>query len=670
MSVLYRKALFVFILTLWCTTRNLWAQEAVIDSLKTVLARVPEDTMRTLILHKLAWNLQYVDPAEALKYGQEALELSQKLNFPRGEGAANNVLGSIYELRADYEQALDHYFKGLAIYEELHNRRGKASLYNNVGIIYASQSEYDKALEYYQKALVIFLDLNNLGQQVSVYNNIGTIYANKKQYEEALGYFLKARDLIEVQKEKVKEATKIRVYINIGNMYGSKHNSRQALEYFQRALQLAEKNGIQEGRVNALMAIGDLYKEEKEDRKAIAPLEEALKFSRKVGLREYIQDLELRLAESYNAIGLYKKAYDCHLLYASIHDSLQSQEKNRVITDMQTKYETNEKEKQIQILNKNKQIRENQLQHQRLMTYFTTFGLLGLMLVAGVLYTTNRRRKRSTETIKQASDELAKQKEVIEKKNYAIRDSLTYASLIQQATLLDEQEILKHFRAGFMHKFQLGEIDGFSHWFTPTPKGWVFALLLAKGTGVTGSFVAILSNTILNQLSAETDQIALQELAESLNLKLHAFMQRMVSQGEGVKITLMNYDRSRDVLQVILIGTDLYCIQQDNEFFFQGMPLLLGQLPIESEKFQVHELKITSFTRLYTWVHNDAESSANEKEQNSSFSSKLLQVLQQAKSLSLQEQSIFLQKEIPVLQSSSTVLEVVITGWEFAEKNI
>ncbi len=109
--------------------------------------------------------------------------------------------GKILYKIADYDSALNLYFRYLETERDIKNRRLKrASTYNNIGLIYAKKGEYKKALDYYFKDLNIAI--SNYGeyhQEVAItYNNIAMAYYKMKKYEEAIEYLKKALFIYEI----------------------------------------------------------------------------------------------------------------------------------------------------------------------------------------------------------------------------------------------------------------------------------------------------------------------------------------------------------------------------------------------------------------------------------------------------------------------------------------
>ncbi|HET6992357.1 MAG TPA: hypothetical protein VFJ43_13575, partial [Bacteroidia bacterium] len=75
----FRNKFFPFLLVSFLCSSFLYSQQN-IDSLKSVLNSVPQDSNRVRILNRLAWNLRSMDPESAMTYAEEAEKLSGKIS--------------------------------------------------------------------------------------------------------------------------------------------------------------------------------------------------------------------------------------------------------------------------------------------------------------------------------------------------------------------------------------------------------------------------------------------------------------------------------------------------------------------------------------------------------------------------------------------------------------
>ena len=95
------------------------AQDAVEDSLNSVLLKSVEDTNKVKTYYELIKRIRKYDFDRAEKLAQEQLALSQKLKFPWGIGKSHNAMGLIEVGRKRAYAAIAHFNSGGAVFESV-----------------------------------------------------------------------------------------------------------------------------------------------------------------------------------------------------------------------------------------------------------------------------------------------------------------------------------------------------------------------------------------------------------------------------------------------------------------------------------------------------------------------------------------------------------------------
>ena len=90
-----------------------------IDSLENVLQTTPEDTNRVNTLIKLCEVLTYSDTKRVQEVANETVELSQKIDFKKGEGKGYVYLGYYYHRLGNEPRAIEFLLKALTIFETI-----------------------------------------------------------------------------------------------------------------------------------------------------------------------------------------------------------------------------------------------------------------------------------------------------------------------------------------------------------------------------------------------------------------------------------------------------------------------------------------------------------------------------------------------------------------------
>lgn len=248
------------------------------------------------MLNQLAWNLRKQEPAKSLDYARQALEISLREKYPRGQAFAYKNLGTVYlnrgqyktsrqylqkalmlfketgdaeqtgniynlfglnyAERGEYQRALEMYNRGLEIFRQIKDLDGEAVVACNIGIVYYGTGNYNKAFELYHHALRIYQKLDNPMAVSNLYNNIGLIYSEQKRYEKAREYYHKSL-AIDSGLDNIKGV--IMAYNNIGSSYAHQDALDSSLHYHSMVLELAGKIQDRQAISHAQINIGELY---------------------------------------------------------------------------------------------------------------------------------------------------------------------------------------------------------------------------------------------------------------------------------------------------------------------------------------------------------------------------------------------------------------------------
>ena len=360
------------------------------------------DTTQINTLNLLSW--QYINIVNfhlALQYAQLAQAQAEKINFKKGIANAYNNIGRIYHSQGNYEKALDYHAKALKIRVEIGNKKGIANSQNNIGMIYHSQGNYENALDYLFKSLKIREEMGDKPAMAQSYNNIGNIYERQNNYEKAIEWYMKSLGINEKCEDKngiatsnfnigniyfqKKEFPKALNYYfkslntleqignvqgisasmgSIGNVYTAQENYLKALEYYKKSLKSQIEMNDKPGAITSYNNIGTLYINENKLKESYHYLNKSLILSKEIGNKEGVKEAYISLCDLYDKKGDFKQAFYYHKLYSDIKDSLLNEQSSKQIAEMNTKYETEKKEKENKILVQENKIlaQENDIQ--------------------------------------------------------------------------------------------------------------------------------------------------------------------------------------------------------------------------------------------------------------------------------------------------------------------
>ncbi len=246
----------------------------------------------------------------ALEYYFKDLEISEKTldkEHPEISTSYNNI-GAVYWKQGNYDMALYFYIKALGIREKNQGTEHPdiATSYNNIGLAYKEQGAYTKALDYNFKALEIMVKTlgSNHPNTASLFNNIGSIYEEQGDYSKALEYYDKALAIREkvLGTEHPDTATS---YNNIGMLYYDQDDYDKALIYYFKTTAITEKVFGTEhpNTAKSYNNIGGAYYKKGEYVNALEFFFKAMAIREKVIGTDHIDT-----AQSYNNIGMVYKS--------------------------------------------------------------------------------------------------------------------------------------------------------------------------------------------------------------------------------------------------------------------------------------------------------------------------------------------------------------------------
>ena len=384
----------------------LYAQNNSIDSLKNLLHHPLPETQRVTILNSLFKKYLFIDPSIALQYATESFDLSQKINFTQGTALAVVNIGVAYYYQGNYDKATDYFFRGLRINETLKDSNKIASNLNWLGNVYSVQNNFQKAEPYYLEAISLYEKLENKTDISTCLSNLGILYRLQKDYPKALVYYQQSLNIREEQGDKKAIAI---ILNNIGTVCKEQKNYPQSLSYYLSALKMFEVISYREGIATALLNVGMIFVEQKNYPNALNYLNKSLKLFQETIIKDGERDVYQAIAELYVGIGNYKKAYENYFRYSAIKDTLFNEESSKQIHEMSTKYETEKKEQQIKLLNKDKEIQTKDLQRQKTIRNAVTGGLLLVLFFSFVLinrFLLIKKQKKVIETERETSEKL------------------------------------------------------------------------------------------------------------------------------------------------------------------------------------------------------------------------------------------------------------------------
>ncbi|NND31092.1 MAG: tetratricopeptide repeat protein [Saprospiraceae bacterium] len=342
----------------------------------------------------------HTGPDSAIYYFDKALVIYESEDHLTGAAMMNNNIGIMLRKLGDFDGALQRHLEALKLFEELGDSATIFKVHNAIGIAYKSINDYDKAEAHYRKVLGYSIWTNNEVSKADALSNIGNILEDEP---EAIRLNQEAADIYKSHDLTYKMMASLQ---SIGHSYHELENYPKALEYYAMVRPLAEEMESIHYLATLLRDIGDAENKLGLQQEALPNMERAAFLLDSIGeYRDYVITLEV-LHKAQAEAGSYPKAYHTFLKYHRLNDSIKSVEVLENMSELETKYETEKKEAQIVLLNK-----QTELDSTRKKALWGGLILL-TVLAGGIIYGQVQRRKKI-----QAIAEKEKQIEIEKRKS-------------------------------------------------------------------------------------------------------------------------------------------------------------------------------------------------------------------------------------------------------------
>lgn len=576
------------------------------------------------------WGLIYSDDLEKkASFLEKSLKILEKTNLYNFIALTHFDLGIIYRDIEKFDKSIEQFYNALKYYEKLDSLDKMATIYLNLGKCYHSMTEYDKALINYRKALVFYQQKNFPKSLSAIYNNIGLIFKTKGQIDSAIYYYNKA---IEIRKNINDYKGLASTYNNLGVIYKNKGDISNAMHYLKLSLAYSKKLKDKYGEAIALGNIGETYRVWYEKTKSPQYLKIAIKYMEQTAniadsLKSYVllsaAFENLMLLYEYNKD--YQKSAKIAKIWNYLKDSLYNQEKIKIATEAEKKFEAEKKQFIIERLEKEKALKEETLKRKNLQSRLQAIAIIALFAIVIltlffayslkklnkkleqaniIIQQQNEELKTALDEIKTQNELLNKQKDLLQSQYKKINDSINYALRIQNALLPSKEDLQSIFKDYYLIYKPKDIVSGDFYWTYTYDNIKYLAIADCTGHGVPGAFMSILGIAFLKDLISKEIPTSPAYILNTLRKEIISALKQtsdINSQSDGMDISLLVINNDK----IYWSGANLpLAIYKKNEKNLETLPP--NKMPvsyfIKIEPFNEIELKINKDDRIFMFT--------------------------------------------------------------------
>ncbi len=254
------------------------------------------------------------------------------------------------------------------------------------------------------------------------------------------------------------------------------------------------------------------------------------------------------------------------------------------------------------------------------------------------------RESELTRLVNERTHELEIKNEEITLKNREITDNLNYAKRIQAAILPDINTIYKSFPQSFVLYLPKDIVSGDFFSFFNKNK---FAIIIAAdctGHGVTGAFLSMIGNFLLNQIISEKEKTDPGNILDLLHEEMiTALKQRNNESTDGMDVSICIVDFEKNILRFAGANRPLWLVRNNELIVYAPNKFPIGGLQIfHDQKFNNHEINLQKNDTFYIFTDGYADQFGGENGKKL-MTKKLKEILMSIQHLNMINQKKFLE---------------------------
>lgn len=327
-----------------------------------------------------AYEYKEIAPFAALQLSEYAYHRAAELKNENLQAGAINIKADVYSDLEDYDAALKLFYQALRIFEKTGYRHGIAMVLNNIGRIYSDAGKLEDAATYLDKAEKFSGRFQLNMPLLFTYVNKANLYIRLNELRKSLDYALKADSLNKNLNQK-----KIRVTNNntIGALYYFMNDYDNALRYYTQSKDESLQIGDLNTHYRAVINIGEVY-EINHGQDPLPNYIQALNYFEEVKNYAVVQYAASNISNYYKAKQNYQLSLDYYQKAVAAGEKNKNIQTSKHMQLLQIQYETERKEQEISLLNKENTIQKLSIQGRN-KTIGIISGLFVLSLITGLL---------------------------------------------------------------------------------------------------------------------------------------------------------------------------------------------------------------------------------------------------------------------------------------------
>ncbi len=393
------------------------------------------DSVRVNSLWWAAYHSAYSNPEQGIKYARQGYEMAVKSKDEKQKADVYNSMGLCFDAWGKADSSEYYYKQSIDILERLGFKCEAANALANIGNLQRKTNRVSEALKTYSKSAAVQERCDDKRYYCATLQAIGACYNSIKDFETSITYFRKALEFATLYSDSAaicnahhgsanaylgmnkpdlarqEYLQSLKCYRGTGNTYlvgyayeglselaAHENKIDSALIYCGEALKIYQSIGA----VPDVIYIKELTAQHLLKGKRYGPARKTLLEAKSMLRKEdhqQEQEIAAYLSQAEAGLGNYKSAYDFLLRSEFLMDSLNLDNEKSEIKRLASKYETEKRDRQIELEQAQRQTLQVEHDKQKQQKYFLLGGLILLALLALVLINRYTHKQRTAKEL-------------------------------------------------------------------------------------------------------------------------------------------------------------------------------------------------------------------------------------------------------------------------------
>ncbi|MEP7263168.1 MAG: ATP-binding protein, partial [Bacteroidota bacterium] len=378
------------------------------DSLFTLLKTAKEDTSKVRLLYSISKLYQTNDPDSMIIYAGQALTLNTKLANSSSlvlMANINLILGKAYGELSNFNKSLSHFLTAAEYAEKSHDAKTMGTVMVHIGQHYQHHEMYQKAIPYLHRAINLFIELGDSSKLMEATAELGITQKEMHQFDEAQKNLTEALKFARLHNKMMMEHFTLG---QLGLLKSMQGRHKEAIQLLEQNYEMSEKmNDV----ADYYWMMGNEFLAMKDYQQAISNYNKGLPIAIENEMPQVTADFYDMMATAYAGAKDYNNAYNYARQSMLMKDTIYDVARQDELIQMQEQFESNKKDKEITLLNKDKQLKAEEASHQKLIKNIFIAGLVIALLFVFVLLNRYKIKQRTAKQLEEKNIQIKKEKE-------------------------------------------------------------------------------------------------------------------------------------------------------------------------------------------------------------------------------------------------------------------